>query len=89
MVVTVNVAVVFVVAVLGAEDSRTERACEVVDMIFAVKGCNVGASECTSALEAQQAKPSEVISLAERVLPFTVLILRREELGCYYLTAVL
>jgi hypothetical protein len=41
VIVAVNVAVVFVIAVLRAEYSRAERACEVIDVVFAVEGCDI------------------------------------------------
>ena len=44
MIVAVNIPTMFVVAVLGAESSGTDGACEVIDMIFALYGGDIGAS---------------------------------------------
>lgn len=64
VVVTVNVAVVLIIAVLCAEYCVTERAGEVVDVILAVESRDVGASQRTSALIAQQVETSKVVCLA-------------------------
>ena len=41
MIVTVNVAVVLVVAIVRAEDRRTERTGEVINVIFSIQGGNI------------------------------------------------
>lgn len=41
MVVAVDLAFMFIVGILGTEDSWTHRAGEVFDMILAVQGCDI------------------------------------------------
>lgn len=54
MVVAVNLAIMLVITVLGAEYGWAKRACEVIDMILAVKSSYIRSSECTAALMAQE-----------------------------------
>lgn len=89
MIVAVNMAVVLVVAVLGAEYGRTQRAGEMVDVVLAVECSDVGAAQSPSTLEAEEAKPAEVVRLAKRVLSLAVIVVDRKELGGYNLAAVL
>ncbi len=49
MVMAVHMAVMFVVAVLGAEDGGAEGAGEVVDMVFPIKSCDVGPAQGSAA----------------------------------------
>lgn len=46
----VDMTVVLVIAVLGAEDGRAERAREMVDVIFALEGRDIGPSQRPSTL---------------------------------------
>jgi hypothetical protein len=64
MIVTIYAAFVFVVAVGCAKDGRTYRAGEMLDVVFAVEGCDVGAAEGLAALETQQVQTAEIIGLA-------------------------
>jgi hypothetical protein len=89
VVVAVNVAIVLVIAILGAEDGRTQGAGKVVNVILALEGRDVGPPQCSAALMAQQTEPAEVVGLAKRVLTRAVLVVCREELGSYYLSTVL
>jgi hypothetical protein len=89
VVVAVHLAVVLVVAVLGAKDGRAEGAGEVVNMILSLQGGDVGPSQGAAALVAKEAETPEVIRLAEGVLAFSVLVVGREELGRDDLAAVL
>lgn len=89
VVVTVNVAVVLIIAILGAEYRVTERACEMVDVVFAVESGDVGTSERPSTLIAQQVESSEIVRLAKRVLPFAILAVDRKEFRRHNVAAVL
>jgi hypothetical protein len=89
VVMAVNLAIVLVVAVLGAEYCRAQGACEVVDVILALERGNVGPPQCAAALMAEQAEPAEVVCLAERVWAPAILVVCREEFGSYNLSAVL
>ena len=60
-----------------------------VDMVLAVQRDNIGTPQGSSTLVAQQAKPAEVVSLAQRVLSLVIAVTSREELGRYYLATVL
>jgi len=88
VVMAVDMAIVLVVTVLSAEDSGTKGACEVVDVILSVESSDVGASEGAATFVAKQAQPAEVVCLAKRVLSLATLVVDREELGSYNLTAV-
>ena len=68
VVVAVDVAVVLVVGVLGAEDGGADAAGEVLDVVLAVEGGDVGAAQGAAAVVAEQAEPLEVVGFAERVL---------------------
>jgi hypothetical protein len=86
---TVDLAVMFVVAVRGTEDRRAHRAGEVVDMVFAVQGCDVGRAQGLSALVAEEAQPPEVVSFAKGVLALAIFVIDREKLGRDNLPAIL
>ena len=47
VVVTVNMAIVLIVAVFGTKGSGANGACEVVDVVFAIQGCHVRTPQCT------------------------------------------
>ena len=64
----VYIAFMFVVAVLGTEDSRTHRAGEMFDVIFAIESGDIGATKGASTCMAEQVQPAEIIRFAERVL---------------------
>lgn len=68
VVVAVDAALVFVVAVLRAEDGGADAAREVLDVVLAVQGGDVGAPQRAAAGEAQQLEAAEVVGLAEGVL---------------------
>lgn len=80
VVVAIDLPIVLVVAVLGAKDSRTKRACEVVNVVFSFQRRDVGSSESATTLVAEQAESSKVICLAERVLALAIFVVGREEL---------
>lgn len=52
VIVAVHLAVVLVVAVLGAEYGGAQGAGEVIDVVFALEGCDVGPSQRSAALMA-------------------------------------
>lgn len=89
VVVAVDVAVVLIVAILGTKDGGAERACEVVDVVLAVEGGDVGAAKGASALMAYQAQSSKVVGFAQRILALPIFIFGREEFGRHNLAAVL
>lgn len=49
----VYIALMFVVAVLGTEDSRTYRAGEMFNVIFAIKSSDIGAAKGASTCMAE------------------------------------
>ena len=89
VIVAVDISFMLVVAVLGPKDRRAKRTCKMVDVVFSIKGGNIGASQCAAALVAEETETSKVISLTERILPFSILIIGWEKLGSHYLTTVL
>ncbi len=60
-----------------------------VDVVLALEGGDVGAAQGAAALVAQQAKATEVVDLAERILTAAVLVLGGKEFGRHDLAAVL
>lgn len=88
MVVAVDVTFVLVVRILSAKDGRTDTAGEVLNVIFAVQSGNVRASKRAFARVTEQIEATEVVRFAQRVL-VRRLIRDWEELGGYYLVAVL
>jgi hypothetical protein len=89
VVVAVNVAIVLVIAILGAEHGRAQGAGKVVNVILTLEGRDVGSPQRAAALMAQQLEAAEVVGLAKRILSRAVLVVGREELGSYYLSTVL
>lgn len=80
VVVAVDIAVVFVIAVLSAKDGGTEGAGEVVNVILALESCDIGPSQGSATLVAEQSQAPEIVGFAEGILPLAVLVIRREEL---------
>lgn len=68
VVMAVDVALMLVVAILGAENGRANGACEMLDMIFAVECCDVGGSQGLTTSIAEKIEAPEVVGLAQRVL---------------------
>ena len=54
VVMTIHLPIVLVIAVLCPESSRTHRACEVIDMVLAVKSSDIRPSQCTTTTTADQ-----------------------------------
>jgi hypothetical protein len=88
VVVTVDASFVLVVAVRGAENSRAYGAGKVLNVVFAVERCDVGAAQGLPAFVAKQIETPEIICFAEGVLPGW-LVGDGKELGCNDFTAVL
>lgn len=86
---TVDIAIVLVVAVLSAEHSRAHAARKVVDVVLAIKCSDVRAAQRSAALVAKQAKTSEVVGFAEGVLSVAIVVVGGEEFGGDDLTAIL
>ena len=59
------------------------------DMVFAIEGRDVGASQSTTTLMAEEIEPSEIISLTQWVLSTTIFSVDGEELGSNDFSAVL
>lgn len=72
VVMTVDVSVVLVVAVLCAERRRAHRAREMVDVVLSIQRRHVRASKGATALVAQEVKPTKIVGFAERILSATV-----------------
>lgn len=60
-----------------------------VDVVLPLECCDIRPSEGTTALVAKQTKPSEVVRLTEGILSLSILVVRGEELGGYYLPTIL
>lgn len=88
VIMAVYVAFVFVVTVLGAEDSRTHGAGKMLDVVFAIQGGNVRAAQSASAGMAEQVQSAEIIRFAKGVL-IRGLLGDREEFRSDDFTAVL
>lgn len=88
VVVTIYGAFVLVVGVGGAEDGRANGAGEVLNVVLAVEGGDVGAAKGAMAGEAEEVETAEVVCFAERVLIRRV-VRNWKELGCDNLLAVL
>lgn len=80
MVVTVNVAVVFIVAILSSEDGGAEGACKMVHMVLAIKRRNVRSTKSTAALVAKKSQSAKIVSLTQRVLSTSFLVIGWKEL---------
>lgn len=89
MVMTVHLTIVFVVAIGSAKNGWTDRTGEMVDVVFAIEGGDVGSTQGLSALVAKEAKAPKIIGFAERVLAVAVLVVNGEELGSDNLSTIL
>lgn len=88
VVVTVDRSFVLIIRVLCAEDGRADATGEVLDVILAVQGGDVGTSQRSSTCKAEEVEPAKVVGFAQRVL------IRRsvgngKKLGSYNLIAIL
>lgn len=88
MVMAVDLALVLVVAVLSSKDRGTDRAGEVINMVFSLERGDVRASEGPTTLEAYEVEAREVVGFAERVL-VRRMVGNGEELGSDDFPAVL
>ena len=68
MIVAVDIPFVLVIRVLSAEDGGTDAAGEVLDVVFAVEGGDVGAAESAAAGVAEEVEAAEIVRFAEGVL---------------------
>lgn len=89
MIVTVDLVLVFVVAVFRAEDRRTDGAGEVLDMIFPVQSSDVRTSQGTAAVMTQQIQSSKIVGLAEGIGRGALAVVGGEELRSNDLPALL
>lgn len=90
VVVAIDHALVLIVAILSAEGGRADGAGEMVNVVFAIEGSNIGATKRTSTVRAEEVEASKVIRLTERVLHTrAILFLNGEELGGHNVTAIL
>lgn len=60
---TVNVALVLIVAILSPKNGWTDGTSEMVDMIFSFKRRNVRTAKSTPAVETEEIQATEVIGL--------------------------
>ena len=88
VVMAVDFAFVFVVAILSTKNCWANGAGEVFDVVFALEGGDVRSAKCTTTLEAKKVKSSEIVGFTKRELPRAVLCVHREELGSHDLTTV-
>ena len=60
---TVDASFVFVIAILSAENSGTDGAGEVFNVVFSIEGSNVRATKCSATVVAQEIQSSKIIGL--------------------------
>lgn len=85
----INLAVMLVVAVLCPKYSGAHGARKVINMVLPIQSGDIRSSERAIAFMTYKIQPSEVISFAQGVLAVAIFIVDWEELGGYYLPAVL
>lgn len=85
----VDLALVFIVGVLCTEDRWAHGAGEMLNVVLAIQGCNVGATESTTTLVAQKVQSPEIVRLAEGKLAGSVIRVNGEELGGNNFTTIL
>ena len=81
MIMAIHFAFMLVVAILRAEDGGANGASEMLNVVFAIQCCDVGASQSTSAFVAKQVKTSKIVGFAKRILALSALVVNREEFG--------
>lgn len=89
MEVAINLALVLVVRVLGTEDSWTYGACEMLDMVFAVQCCDVGATQGAPTLMTEEVQSPKIVCFAKWELATSILRIDREKLRGDDFSAVL
>jgi len=88
MVMAIDGAFVLIIAILSAEDGRTDRTSEVLDVVLTFERGDVRASKGASAIIAEKVEPTEIVRLAQRIL-VRRLVGDGEELGGHDLATIL
>lgn len=81
VIVTIDLPVVFVVAVLCTKDRRANRAGKMLNVIFSIQGGDVGPAQSAITLVTQQPEPAKIVSLAEGILATAILPVDGKEFG--------
>jgi len=68
VVMTIDLAIVFIVRVLWSKDSRADRTGEVFDVVLVVQGGDVASPEGLTAGMANHVQAAKVVAFTERVL---------------------
>lgn len=76
-----------IIRILRSKHRRTNRTCEMFDMVFLVARSDIGSPECLVALPANEVESCKVVSLTQGIR--AVLIVHGEEFGSDNLITVL
>ena len=87
--VAVYLVFVLVIRVLRTKHCRAHGARKVLNMVLAIQGRNIRASEGAATGMTQKFQSSEVVSLAQWILLGFVFIVDRKEFGSYNLATIL
>lgn len=88
VIVTVDLAIMFVIGVLGTKDCWAYRTCEVLNVIFVVQRRDIGATKSSSTRLAHKVESPEIVALTEWIL-LPIGLGDGEKLGRYNLPTVL
>ena len=89
VIMAVDFIVMFIVAVLRPKDSGTNRACEMLNVIFSIQGRNIRTTKRSLTLVTQKVEATEVISLTQRILTASIILVNGKEFRSHDLTTVL
>ena len=81
VIVTVDIALVLVIAVLGAKNSRADGTGKVFDVVFPIESSNVRTAKCTATLVTEEIKSPEIVGLTQWILVWRLVRNRKEFRG--------
>ena len=79
VIMTEDLSVMLIIAILCSKDSWTDRTREVLNMVFSVQRGDIRPTERRAALKTQKIKATKVINFTQGVLAVTLLIIQWKE----------
>lgn len=76
----IDLSIMFIITILRSKYCGAYRAGKVVYVVLSIEGCDIGSAKGAVAFMANQIESSEIICLAEGILPFSVFFVNRKEL---------
>ena len=86
---TVNLALMFIVTILGPKNGWTDRTSEMFNVIFPFQCSDVRTPKSTPAIEAKQIQTTEIVGFAQGKLAATISSVQGEEFRSDDLSTIL